>query len=95
LYLLLAVACAFALGLWTASLTVQFCDLRLVVQYGMQIAMYLTPVAYSSGEIARKFPDWMWLYQLNPKYWVIEGFSAGACSAPAPHHNGTCSCRSC
>ena len=74
LYLLLAVACALSLGLWTASLTVQFRDLRLVVQYGMQIAMYVTPVAYSSSEIARKFPDWMWLYQLNPMYWVIEGF---------------------
>lgn len=74
LYLLLALFTSLAIGLWTASLTVQFRDLRLIVQYGMQIAMYLTPVAYSSSEIAGKFPQWLWLYKLNPMFWVIEGF---------------------
>jgi len=74
LYLLLAVGSALAVGLWTASLTVRFRDIRLVVQYGVQIAMYATPVAYSSAEIAKNIPQWMWLYRLNPMFWVIEGF---------------------
>lgn len=74
LYLLLAVGSALAVGLWTASLTVRFRDLRLVVQYGVQIAMYATPVAYSASEIAKNIPQWMWLYRLNPMFWVIEGF---------------------
>jgi len=73
-YLLLAVITALTVGLWTASVTVKFRDMRLIVQYGVQVAMYLTPVAYSATEVAKNAPQWMWLYQLNPMFWVIEGF---------------------
>ncbi len=74
LYLLLTAMTALAVGLWTSSLTVRFRDLRLVVQHGMQVAMFMTPVAYSATEIANSAPNWLWLYQLNPMYWAIEGF---------------------
>ncbi len=74
LYLLLAVAAALAVGLWTASLTVQFRDMRLIVQYGVQIFMYLTPVAYSTSEVALNAPQWLWLFKLNPMFWVVDGF---------------------
>ncbi|MCF7855848.1 MAG: ABC transporter permease [Candidatus Pacebacteria bacterium] len=74
LYLLFAGMTGLGIGLWTASLTVRFRDLKLVANNGIRVAMYATPVAYSATLIAEKFPEWMWLYKLNPMYWVIEGF---------------------
>jgi lipopolysaccharide transport system permease protein len=70
-YLFLAVCTTLAISCWTASLTVKFRDIKFVVQYGVQVAMYLTPVAYT----ATRLPEgWMWLFKLNPMFWVIEGF---------------------
>jgi len=74
LYLLFAACTALAIGLWAASLTVRFRDFKLIIQYGMEIAMFATPVAYSATEIAKNAPNYMWLYKLNPMFWVIEGF---------------------
>lgn len=71
LYLLLAAATALGVGLWSAALTVRFRDLQLVVSYGLSAWMYATPVAYSASLIPER---WLLLYQLNPMYWVIEGF---------------------
>lgn len=74
LFLLLAAATGLGIGLWTAAIAVRFRDLALVASSGIRLAMYVTPVAYSATIIAEKFPNWMWLYKLNPMYWVIEGF---------------------
>ncbi len=67
----LVAAAALGVGLWSAALAVRFRDLRYVVQYGIQVWMYATPVAYSARLIPEK---WQALYRLNPLYWVIEGF---------------------
>ena len=71
LYLLFAVATALAIGLWSASLAVRFRDLQFVITYGLQLAMYATPVAYSATLVPER---WQTLYQLNPMFWVVEGF---------------------
>lgn len=70
-YLLLAAATALGVGLWSAALTVRFRDLKFVVDYGLSAWMYATPVAYSASLIPER---WRLLYQLNPMYWVVEGF---------------------
>lgn len=70
-YLLLAAATSLSLGLWGAALAVKFRDLKYVITYGLPIFMYATPVAYSARLIPEK---WQALYQLNPMYWVVEGF---------------------
>jgi lipopolysaccharide transport system permease protein len=71
LYLLLATAAALGVGLWSATMTVRFRDLQTLISYGLQGWMYATPVAYAASLIPER---WQWLYQLNPMYWVIEGF---------------------
>ncbi|MDP2644062.1 MAG: ABC transporter permease [Desulfobacterales bacterium] len=71
LYLIMAVAFALAIGFCTASLAVQFRDIKFVVDHGLRVFMYLTPVAYSGTLVPEQ---WQWLYQLNPMYWVVEGF---------------------
>ncbi len=75
LYLLLILATTLAIGLWSASLTVKFRDVRLVVEYGLRVFMFLTPVAYTADNLKGAVPEgWAWLIEMNPLYWVIEGF---------------------
>ncbi len=71
LFVVVAAAAALGVGLWSAALAGRFRDLRYVIQYGTQAWMYATPVAYSARLIPEK---WQAIYQLNPLYWVIEGF---------------------
>jgi lipopolysaccharide transport system permease protein len=71
LYVVLAMATALSVGLWNTNLAVRFRDLRFATTYGLQVWLYATPVAYSASLIPER---WQILYQLNPMYWVIEGF---------------------
>jgi lipopolysaccharide transport system permease protein len=71
LYILLAMATALGVGLWGATLAVRFRDLQFAIMYGIQVWMYATPVAYTAKLIPER---WQLLYQLNPLYWVVEGF---------------------
>ena len=54
LYLLLILATTLAIGLWSASLTVKFRDVRLVVEYGLRVFMFLTPVAYTADNLKER-----------------------------------------
>lgn len=75
LYIMLTLATSMALGLWSASLTVKFRDIRLLVEYGLRMFMYVTPVAYTAANLEAAVPEgWAWLVRMNPLYWVIEGF---------------------
>ncbi|MDA7615198.1 ABC transporter permease [Akkermansiaceae bacterium] len=75
LYVLLTLVTTMAVGMWTASLTVKFRDVRFVVQYGLRVFMFLTPVAYAASHLENALPEgWAWLLKMNPLYWVIEGF---------------------
>jgi lipopolysaccharide transport system permease protein len=81
LFLLLAGALALAVGLWLASLSVKYHDVAIAVGFGITIWQYLTPVAYSASLVPEK---WLWLYQLNPLYAVIEGFRWALLGTAAP-----------
>jgi len=70
-FISLATATALGIGLWTAALSVRFRDLGYGVGMALRVWMYVTPVAYSASLIPEK---WQTLYQLNPLYWVVEGF---------------------
>ena len=71
LYLLMALMVGLAVGLWSATLAVWFRDLSRVITYGLQLWYFCTPVLYSSSLVPAR---WEWLYQLNPMFWVVEGF---------------------
>jgi lipopolysaccharide transport system permease protein len=71
LFVLLAAISALGVGLWGASLSVRFRDFRTAINYGIRLWMYITPVAYAASLIPEQ---WQTIYQLNPLYWVIEGF---------------------
>lgn len=68
---LLCLMAALACGLWLAALNVEFRDVRYVLPFIVQIAMYLSPVAYPSSLVPA---EWRWLYGLNPMAGIIDTF---------------------
>jgi lipopolysaccharide transport system permease protein len=79
---LLAMATALAPGVWLAALNVRYRDVRYAIPFLVQIWLFVTPVAYSSGLVPQR---WRPLYGLNPMAGVVDGFRwMVASDAPAP-----------
>lgn len=70
-FLSLNILAALSVGLWLAAINVQYRDVMNVLPFLMQIWLFITPVAYSSGMIPEK---WQFVYGLNPMTGVVEGF---------------------
>jgi lipopolysaccharide transport system permease protein len=68
---LIAAAAALAPGVWLAALNVRYRDVRHVIPFLVQIWLFATPVAYSSGLVPAR---WQPLYALNPMAGVVNGF---------------------
>jgi len=68
----LALTLAFAIGLWTSALNVQYRDVQYLLPFAMQALLFMSPVAYSATLV----PDGTWraLYGLNPLAGIIQGF---------------------
>jgi lipopolysaccharide transport system permease protein len=69
-FILLAVVCGLAVGLWWASWIVHYRDLQMVLDYLMKAWMYACPVVYVGTIIPSK---WQFLYHLNPMVDIVEG----------------------
>ena len=71
LFVLLAVATALAVGLWLATLNVQYRDVQYTIPFLTQFWLFITPVAYPSSMVPEQ---WRMLYSLNPMVGVVDGF---------------------
>lgn len=58
-------------GIIVSSLTTKYRDLRFLVQFGVQLLMYATPVIYPVSSIPARF---QWLILANPLTSVVETF---------------------
>jgi len=74
LLMLLAFVVALGPGLLITALNVKYRDFRYIIPFVIQIGIYISPVGYASTMVQEKFPNWMWLYSLNPMVGVIDGF---------------------
>jgi lipopolysaccharide transport system permease protein len=70
-FLLLAVATALGVGLWTSALNALYRDVASIIPFIVQFWMLASPVAYPSSLVPER---WRWLYGLNPMTGVIDGF---------------------
>lgn len=59
------------IGLFTALLSAKFRDLRFIVQNGMQIFFYGTPIVYTLNSIPEKYH---FLFFLNPVVYLVDYF---------------------
>lgn len=59
------------LGIIVSAMTTRYRDLRFLVQFGVQLFMYATPVIYPLSSIPERFK---WIVLVNPMAPVIETF---------------------
>ena len=68
---LLMVVAASGVAIWLTALAVQFRDVKHAMTFVVQLAMYASPVIYSTNIIPEQY---RLLYAINPMVGVIEGF---------------------
>jgi len=71
LFILLAFACAFGIGLYFTAANVKYRDFRIIIPFIVQFGLYVSPVGFNSFVIN---DNWRMLYSLNPMVGVIDGF---------------------
>lgn len=73
-FILIMAGQALGLGILFSSLTTKYRDLRFLLDFGVRLLMYGTPVVYPLAAI----PDqWRWILLVNPMTPLIEGFRLG------------------
>lgn len=72
---LIMAALGLGLGMIITSLTTKYRDLFFLVQFGVQLLMYATPIIYPLSKV--KDSKYGWLIELNPMTSVIETFKYG------------------
>lgn len=65
---------AIGTGMILASFTTKYRDLQVLVDFGIQLWMYATPVVYPMSEIPKQ---WQWIVLLNPAAPAVECFRYG------------------
>lgn len=84
LFLGLATVAALGIGLWLSALTIEFRDIHHVLPFLMQLAMFASPVVYSTSLVPDRVRQYM---GINPVAGVISGFRwalFGTPVAPGP-----------
>jgi lipopolysaccharide transport system permease protein len=72
-------------GILVSSLTTRYRDLRFLVQFGVQLLMYATPVIYPASTIPARF---QFLIQANPMTPIVEAFRYAFLGAGSVHLSG-------
>jgi lipopolysaccharide transport system permease protein len=81
--LILMAAMGLGAGIIISSLTTKYRDFTFLVAFGLQLAMYATPVIYPLSQIPEKY---RWIIQLNPMSGPIEAFRALFLGGNIPWH---------
>jgi lipopolysaccharide transport system permease protein len=69
--LLMMAGLGLGLGIIVSSLTTKYRDLRFLVQFGVTLLMYATPVVFSISSIPQRF---QWIILANPMTPIVEIF---------------------
>ncbi|HUP61839.1 MAG TPA: ABC transporter permease [Thermoanaerobaculia bacterium] len=81
LAVLLATIFALGAGLWVAALNIEYRDVRIVVPWIVQIAMYATPVVYPLSALPERY---RLVAMFNPMAGIVETFRATLFGTPFP-----------
>lgn len=72
--LLLMAGLGFGFGIIFTSLTTKYRDFTFLIQFGVQLAMYATPIIYPMSAVGESFQKILWW---NPVSHIIEAFRYG------------------
>ncbi len=71
LFLVLALALSLGVGLLFAALNLNYRDIRYIVPFIVQMGLFVSPIAFSTGDLPAGWRHW---YSLNPMVGIIHGF---------------------
>ena len=71
LFIILALATSFGVGLWFSALNVKYRDFQYTIPFMIQLWLFASPVVYPASLLPESL---RFLYGLNPMAGVIEGF---------------------
>ncbi len=74
LFLLLALVTALGIGLWLSALNVIYRDIGYTLPFLTQLWFFVTPIVFPLSKAVERYPDWEWLFAINPMTGVVEGF---------------------
>lgn len=60
------------LGMIISSMVTKYRDLKILVEFGMQLLMYVSAVMYPMAYFAEKLPEYVWIVEYNPLAVVTE-----------------------
>lgn len=84
-YVIITALLALGFGLLISALTTKYRDLTFLIQFGIQLWMYITPVIYPLSNIPAKYRMYV---MLNPVTSLVEGFKYAFTGAGSFHANG-------
>ena len=73
-YILILAVLALGFGLIISAMTTKYRDLTFLIQFGIQLWMYATPVIYPISQIPEKY---RWAIMANPVSSIVEAFKYG------------------
>lgn len=85
LFIVMAFALSFGLGVWLAALNVQYRDFRYVVPFIVQFGLFVSPIAFTTANVPERWRDWV---ALNPMVGIIDGFRWAILNGQAPLDRG-------
>lgn len=71
LLILIVAMFSMGIGISIAGLTTKYKDLRFLIQFGIQLGLYITPIVYPLNRVD---PAYQWILLLNPMAGIIESF---------------------
>jgi lipopolysaccharide transport system permease protein len=74
LYIIILAIMALGFGLIISAMTTKYRDLTFLIQFGIQLWMYITPVIYPISQIPMKY---RWVVMANPVSSIVESFKYG------------------
>lgn len=75
----LAAVFALGIGLWVAALNIEYRDIRVIIPWILQIAMYAAPVVYPLSALPERY---RWIAIANPMTGLLESFRATLFGTP-------------
>lgn len=70
-YLVCGIVLVYALGKLTSSIILFFRDLGQIVNIGLQVGLWATPIIWSYLIVPERF---QWCVKLNPVFYIVEGY---------------------
>jgi lipopolysaccharide transport system permease protein len=84
-YIIILAVLALGFGLLISAMTTKYRDLTFLIQFGIQLWMYATPVIYPISQIPEKY---RWAIMANPVSSIVEAFKYGFTGSGSFHTTG-------